>query len=181
MLSPGHCTDGNPGPGLKAAYVTSDRMQSWCYCRVAVATRLLEGLRCFHITAAGTSAWNAAPTDSKNTIVPRQTKQQEAKAKKRDADLGEAVAVTTARLSVSQIESTAFYPYLDLTVGLEEPSTYHLARRWCSQSRHASQSLPALGAAVLRMSSKKLLLCTVFAAVPSSNKWVQHSCSVWQS
>ena len=89
-----------------------------CYCSVALATRLLRGLRCFTITAAGATSAKSVPTDSKNTPIPRPTKQQAAKAKKRDNDLGEANAVTTVPLSISQVESTAFYSYLDVAVGL---------------------------------------------------------------
>ncbi|DBA96326.1 TPA: hypothetical protein ACH3X3_002503 [Trebouxia sp. C0006] len=84
--------------------------------RVALATRLLRGLRCFTITAAGATSAKSVPTDSKNTPIPRPTKQQAAKAKKRDNDLGEANAVTTVPLSISQVESTAFYSYLDVAV-----------------------------------------------------------------
>jgi len=95
-----------------------------CYCSVALATSLLKGLRCFTITAAGATSAKSVPMDSKNTPIPRPTKQQAAKAKKRDNDMGEANAVTTVPLSISQVESTAFYSYLDVAVGMSNITAY---------------------------------------------------------
>ena len=82
------------------------------FCRIALATRLLRGLKCYHIIAAGADASklvNNAPTQ-------RPTKQQAAKARKRDADLGEAGAVTSMPATITQIEASAFYSQLDTLV-----------------------------------------------------------------
>ncbi|KAL3162534.1 hypothetical protein ABBQ32_010188 [Trebouxia sp. C0010 RCD-2024] len=77
--------------------------------RIALATRLLRGLKCYHITAAGADASELVH----NTPTQRPSKQQAAKARKRDADLGEAGSVTSMPASIAQIEASAFYSQLD--------------------------------------------------------------------
>ena len=84
-------------------------------CRVALATRLLRGLKCYHITAAGADT-SKLVSGSTNILTQRPTKQQAAKAKKRDADLGEAGTVTSMPASPAQIEATEFYSQLDTLV-----------------------------------------------------------------
>lgn len=104
--------------------------QSWydsVYCRVALATRLLRGLKCYHITAAGADT-SKLVSQSTNILTQRPTKQQAAKAKKRDADLGEAGTVTSMPASPTQIEATKFYSQLDTLVRSAHVPAVHQAK-----------------------------------------------------
>lgn len=96
------------------------------YCRVALATRLLRGLKCYHITAAGADT-SKLVSQSTNILTQRPTKQQAAKAKKRDADLGEAGTVTSMPASPAQIEATKFYSQLDTLVRRANVPAVHQA------------------------------------------------------
>lgn len=142
--------------------------------RVALATRLLQGLKCFHITAAGAPSSRSVPTDSKNTPIPRPTKQQAAKAKKRENDLGEAGAVTTSLLSAPQIESTAFYSYLDYAiVVLPAAFANYLVTEFYLLLGLPGNFFPILFAAItIILALRALMVVTILTDLsPSFDKW----------
>lgn len=88
------------------------------YCRSSLAVKLLCNLTGYHITAAGSEA--ATAEVSSKAAVPRPTKQQVAKARRREAEMGDAEAVTAVPVSARQIESTPFFQYFDIMVRLQK-------------------------------------------------------------
>lgn len=83
-------------------------------CRIALASWLLKGLRCYQVSAdAGACSRVLRDSQSSTSVGARK---QAAKAKKQDSDPGEAATVMSVPLTANQIESTAFYGYLDYMV-----------------------------------------------------------------
>lgn len=82
----------------------------------------------------------AAKADkSQKQALPRLTKQQTAKARRQEAEIGDAEAVSAVTISPRQIESTPFFQYLDTMVGIsydagcpDEMHTAHLTMTWCT-------------------------------------------------
>ena len=83
-------------------------------CRSSLAVKLLSDLRCYRITAVGIEA--AKSKTPQKEAAQRLTKQQAAKVRKREADIGDAETVSIVSVSPRQIESTPFFHYLDIMV-----------------------------------------------------------------
>lgn len=150
-------------------FIPSKRLYDSLYCRVALATRLLRGLKCYHITAAGVDT-SKLVSQSTNILTQRLTKQQAAKAKKRDADLGEAGTVTSMPASPTQIEATKFYSQLDTLARSTNVHAVHQAYLLSMRAtlhnhvsavdvpgRSSNSQLPAWGGLLLHRITSQLL------------------------
>ena len=88
----------------------------------------MQALTSYTVTPAGVEATKPEV----QAAVQRLTKQQAAKARKKEADLGDAGSVVAIPVSAQRVQSTAFYEYLDSVVkGCFSNSTGYLLLRFC--------------------------------------------------
>ena len=84
-------------------------------CRSSIAVELLRGLTSYRLTPTPVEA---AKADKSQKHALRLTKQKTAKARRQEAEIGDAEAVSAVTISPRQIESTPFFQYLDTMVGI---------------------------------------------------------------
>lgn len=116
---PGHCSgdmdlESKVQQAFRPGHVVCAIVPCIVVCRSNLAVKLLSDLRCYRITAVGIEAVKSKT--SQKEAAQRLTKQQAAKVRKREADIGDAETVSIVSVSSGQIESTPFFHYLDIMV-----------------------------------------------------------------